>query len=219
MPKLNSRGDAICGVAGTRGSLNGAPYPAALGQGGGCWIDDDTIATAGADGRLYAWKPFSDPAAAGIAFLDARGYSDGTGGPGIAGGGGRFGAFAAPPIGPVLFGSLGDIAGAGPCSVALDGTLVYKADYYGTYGLVIVAPNGARADRLDAPAWDFQALPGGARQGAGAAVLRGRLAGQAHGRGRRGLARLLVRIRQGRRRPAGRRIRGLPLPVRADVQP
>jgi hypothetical protein len=163
MPKLNSRGDAICGVAGIQGSLNQRPYPFAT-YGRGCWYDDDTILVAFADagGAVYGWRPFADPNGTALWVIDPRAFNF------IAGGGGKWVALIATNP-PVQFGSLGDQVGAGAADVALDGTIVYKTDYFGSAGLTIVHRDGTRVDRPDGYPLSYVAIqndraiwPGGA---------------------------------------------------------
>ena len=181
MPKLNARGDVICGTAGLPGSVNRRPYPFAT-YGRGCWRDDDTILVAliSAGGALHGWQPFADPNGIAVWPVDPRGFNA------IAGGGGNYGALVAGGA-PVLFGTLGDLPGAGAADVALDGTTVYKTDYFAEYGLTLVAPdgtvrtlreapapsparfrwrtaiaaNGATVPIPSAPAYDYRALEGG----------------------------------------------------------
>jgi hypothetical protein len=157
MPTLNSRGDVIAGGGGLPGSLNAKPYPF-VSSGAGCWWDDETInfSYVPAGYRLYAWQPAKDPNGTAITPLAARGFN------GIWGGGGVYAALLDRPS-PVLYGTYGDIQGAGAASVALDGTLVFKTSYHADRGLTLIKPgtSGQRIALPDAdPSW-FRALPGG----------------------------------------------------------
>lgn len=158
MPKLNSRGDVICGVGGIQGSLNGKPYPF-MSEGRGCWLDDTTIlvsAIARGPG-VWRWRPFVDPAGAALERVDPRPYNA------IAGGGGRWAA-CIQGVPSLLFGSLGDIPNGGIPDVALDGTILYPHAYPSDYGLTVVPPRAPGAVPVTIPqgiALYDHALPGG----------------------------------------------------------
>jgi hypothetical protein len=156
MPKLNPRGDVICGVAGIQGSLNGVSYPFAS-VGRGCWLDDETILVAlKIPGEpIYRWRPFEDPSGQALTLVDARTYNA------IAGGRGRWAAcIQGNPS--LLYGTLGDIPKGGAASIAFDGTFLYPNNYPNDYGLTIIAPDGTWwADLPSGIALWYHALPGG----------------------------------------------------------
>jgi hypothetical protein len=155
MAKLNARGDFILGVAGIQGSLNGHWYPFKS-EGRGCWLDEDTILVAAVDHGpgVWRWQPFADPHGTDLKRIDPRAFNK------IAGGGGRWAATIQGGK-PLMFGSLGDMPGAGVADVALDGTLVYQPDYFSNFGLTIVPPTGNVRVRPDAVAIWYYAVPAG----------------------------------------------------------
>src|SRR3954462_5904216 len=157
MPKLNSLGDVICGVGGVQGSLNQHPYPFAT-YGRGCWLDDETILVSlcSANGALYGWHPFSDPSGEHCWQVDPRPFNA------VSGGGGKYLA-SIESAAPLLYGSIGDIPGAGPADVSFDGTIVYKTSYFANSGLTVVSPaTGAAPMRCpEAYPLGFQAVNGG----------------------------------------------------------
>ena len=151
------------GGGGLPGSLNTRPYPF-VSSGAGCWWDDwddETVLFVYpvAGFRLYAWYPRRDPDGRNLIPISARGAV------GLWGGGGVYAALLDQPS-IVLYGTYGDIPGAGAASVAIDGTMVYKTDYHGVHGLTLIAPGTGGKRITDGglstadPSW-FRALPGG----------------------------------------------------------
>lgn len=179
MPKPNGRNDVIGAIAGVPGWLNQVYYPFAT-YGSGDWIDDETLIVADATngGMTRIWRPFADPT--GVARVPA--WTPDSPANDVAAGGGKFIALAAWASSPVLYGSMGAIAGAGFGHVARDGTIAFKTEYFAYDGVTIIPPGNTRqwppkAEALwpdDLPAdwgwiqvpgarnpYDIQALPGG----------------------------------------------------------
>jgi hypothetical protein len=154
MPKLNAWGDVICGTAGMPGSRNGVYYPFAS-YGRGAWLDGGSIIfVSKVDNQIYVWRVYADKLGKELELVDRRATNF------IAAGGGVYAAIGEDEQRrPVLFGTHGDKPGAGVADVALDGTTVYKTDYFGSMGLTLITIGGASVDIPNGYPVNFRAVP------------------------------------------------------------
>lgn len=147
MPRLNAKGQALCGVGAGTVSVDGA----AIGvQGGGpaSWLDDQTILVNSP--ALGPWNVVSVPAAGGAPALVLEGGANV-----LAAGGGRWLAWRASDG---LHGSLGNLPAAACRGAGLDGTLGFCPSYASGVGLVLAAPDGTQMSIPDAVVLDDYAL-------------------------------------------------------------
>lgn len=138
MPKLNTRGDYVAGGGGTQGSVNGTLYPFPT-DGGGVWLDDDTIIVQRkADSVLVRMNAHNFAA---DVIQPPRGATA------IGGGGGKWLAHL-PGVG--LYGDVPNAplfaAGLPSNAVGRDGTRVYTPDAQVGFGYHGFNPDGSTFD-------------------------------------------------------------------------
>ena len=147
MPVLNRRGEALCGVAGIGGSVEGTPYPFKS-DGSGGWVTDDTIITQrSADSALVMWTRGDSHET----LVDPRGGW-------VVAGGGRWQSFIRAAQSLIYGTALGEVPGAATYAMGLDGTLAWKPVYQSAGGLTLTAPDGSTVSVADAVPLDVHVL-------------------------------------------------------------
>lgn len=137
MPFQNSRGDVICGGGGELGSYNGQYYPFETWGSGVFVTDDDILVILRSNNSIARWSPknWSTPP---VVVQPPRNANA------MVAGAGRWLAFVNTPSWSGVFGSLGDLPGAGIGAASREGTLAYVPNYQVGTGIVLVSPDGTK---------------------------------------------------------------------------